>query len=179
MTEQPAPPPASPVLRILLAPLRLVVAVLVVLDELARPVYRPLTHWFASLALIKRAEARIATLPPYAVLFVLAVPLIGVEPLKLLGVYWIGTGRWLSGLLLLGFSYLASFLVVERIYEAGHDKLMQIGWFRTAMGYVTRVRDAVLGWARGTAVWIHGRRLAAEAKRLAGRIAARVRRLIA
>ena len=167
----------SPLLRIVLAPLRLVVAIVVILDELARPAYRPLARWFASLALIRRAERRIAELPPYAVLFVLAVPLVGVEPLKILGVYWIGTGRWLAGLLLLGFAYLASFLVVERIYEAGHEKLMRIGWFRAVMAFVVRIRDTVMAWARGTALWVHGRRIALELKALAVRTGAGLRRL--
>jgi hypothetical protein len=168
----------SLILRILLAPVRLVIAILVVLDELARPVYGPVVRWFAGLALIRRAEARIASLPPYVVLLILAVPLIGVEPLKILGVFWIGTGRVIPGLLLLGFAYGASFLVVERIYHAGHDKLMRIGWFAVIMGYIVRVRDAVIAWARRTAIWRLAHAVAGEVRVLRLALVARVRRML-
>lgn len=164
--------------RILLLPVRLVVTVLVILDEMVRPLYRPVSRWFARLALIRRAEALIARLPPYAVLVVLVVPLIGVEPLKILGVYWMGTGRFVPGLLLLGFAYAASFLVVERIYEAGHAQLFRIRWFAVVMGYVIRIRDAVLGWARDTAVWRAARAIALRVRDLRLAVGAQMRRLL-
>ncbi len=175
---KPLPTVLSILLRVAIAPLRVLVAVLVILDEIARPIYAPVARWFASLTLVHRAETVIAGLPPYAVLTILGVPLIGVEPLKLLGLVWMGSGRWLSGLLLLGFAYAASFLVVERIYHAGREKLMQIGWFSVVMGFVIRVRDVVVGWAKGTAVWALARRLAGEVKRLRQQLAVNVRKLL-
>jgi hypothetical protein len=164
--------------RLALAPLRVLVAILVVIDEIARPLYRPVARWFARLALIRRAEEAIAGLPPYAVLAVLAVPLIGVEPLKVLGFYWMGTGRFVPGLLLLGFAYAASFLVVERIYEAGHAALFRIGWFAAIMGFVIRIRDAVLAWARDTALWRAAKRIAAGVRSFRVAAVMRVRRLL-
>lgn len=145
--------PGRGIITWLLAPLRVLVAIVVVLDELARPIYRPVAAWFASLRLVRRAEAVIATLPPYAVLTVLAVPLIGVEPLKLLALIWLSQGRLLAGVILMGVAYAGSFLLVERIYDAGHAQLMKIRWVAIVMGAVTRIRQAVIGWARGTAVW--------------------------
>ena len=69
-------PPPRGVLSWCLAPLRVLVALVVVLDELARPIYRPVSIWFASLRLVRRAEAFVARLPPYAVLAVLATGLL-------------------------------------------------------------------------------------------------------
>ncbi|WP_293859841.1 hypothetical protein [uncultured Alsobacter sp.] len=145
--------PGSRVVHWLLAPIRVIVAVIVVLDELARPIYRPVAAWFASLRLVRRAEALVATLPPYAVLGILAVPLIGVEPLKVLALIWLSQGRLVAGVVLMGIAYAGSFLLVERIYDAGHAQLMKIRWVAVIMTAVTRIRQAVLQWVRGTAVW--------------------------
>jgi hypothetical protein len=168
----------SLLLRVVLSPLRLLIAVVVVLDELARPVYGPVVRWFSGLALIRRAEAAIAALPPYVVLLVLAVPLIGVEPLKILAVYWIGTGQVLPGLVLLAFAYAASFLVVERIYHAGHEKLMRIGWFAVIMGYIVMVRDRVIAWSRRTAIWRLAHAVAGQVRAVRLALVARVRRML-
>ncbi|MFO1151841.1 MAG: hypothetical protein U1E62_25980 [Alsobacter sp.] len=174
MTEPPERQPLA--LRIALSPVRALIAVLVICDELARPTYRPVIRWFAGLALVHRMERLVASLPPYAVLAVLAVPLVAVEPLKIIGVVWMGTGRFLPGLLMLAFAYGASFLVIERIYEAGREKLFRIRWFAAAMGYVIRVRDAALAWARSTAVYQAGRRWAAELREMRVRMVAGLRR---
>lgn len=147
-----------------LAPLRVIVAVVVVLDELARPVYRPIAAWFGALRLVRRAQAIIATLPPYAVLVVLAVPLVGVEPLKILALIWLGQGRLVAGVILMGIAYAGSFLLVERIYEAGHAQLMKIRWVAVILDAVTRIRQAVIAWARGTAVWAAARAVAARVR---------------
>jgi len=136
-----------------LAPLRFIVAVVVVLDEIARPLYRPVAAWFGSLRLVRRAEALIATLPPYAVLVVLAVPLIGVEPLKVVALIWLSQGRLVAGVVMMAVAYAGSFLLVERIYDAGQAQLMKIRWVAAIIGVITRIRSAVLGWVRTTAVW--------------------------
>lgn len=137
-------------LRVLLAPF---VALVVVLDEIVRPLLQPLLRRFAALRLVARTEAAIARMPPYAVLALLAVPFAVAEPLKILALVVMAHGGLASGLVLLAVAYLASFLVVERIYHAGHAALMTIGWFAAIMGFVVRVREAVLGWLRATPLW--------------------------
>ena len=165
MTEpQHAGTSGSRILSWCLAPLRFLVAVVVVLDELARPIYRPVAAWFGSLRLVRRAQAVIATLPPYAVLVVLAVPLIGVEPLKILALIWLGQGRIVAGVVLMGIAYAGSFLLVERIYEAGHAQLMKIRWVAVILEAITRIRRTVLAWARGTALWAAAMAVAARVR---------------
>lgn len=155
----PDPDPArgGRALDLLLVPVRILVAAVVILDELLRPLYRPVIRWFAALGLIRRMEAVIARMPPYAVLGVLAVPFIGVEPLKILALFWISQGRFVTGLLLLAAAYLGSFLLVERIYDAGEHQLMRIGWFARVMGFVGRIRSAVFTWARSTRAYAAAR----------------------
>jgi hypothetical protein len=175
---KPISPVFSVLLRVVIAQLRALVAVFVILDEIARPIYGPVSRWFSSLTLVHRAESFIAGLPPYVVLAILGVPVVGVEPLKLLGLLWLSSGRWVSGLALLGVAYGASFLIVERIYDAGRDKLMQIGWFCVAMGFVTSVRNKLVNWAKGTAVWVFARRLAGDVKLLRQRLTLGVRQVL-
>ena len=54
--------------------------------------------------------------------------------------------------------------LVERIYEAGHAQLMKIRWVAVILDAVTRIRQAVIAWARGTAVWAAARAVAARVR---------------
>jgi len=53
----------------------------------------------------------------------------------------------------LGFSYLASFLIVERIYHAGREKLLSYGWFAWSIALLTRLRTRALDWVRSSAAY--------------------------
>ena len=139
--------------KILLLPFNIIVAALILLDEIARPVYRPLAQWLASLRLVEAAEAHVARLNRYVILLLLAVPFAIAEPLKIYGVLMLGEGHFVRGIVILGLAYLASFLLIERIYHAGRDKLLSIGWFGWIMGQITRVRAALTAWVKDTAVW--------------------------
>jgi hypothetical protein len=139
--------------RALLLPFEVVVAALLLLDEILRPLYRPLIRWVAGLALVARLEAAIRPLPAVAILALLAVPFGVAEPLKLLGLYWLGTGRFTTGLATLAFAHAASFLLVERIYHAGREKLLTIRWFAAVIGFIVQLRDAILARLRATKLW--------------------------
>lgn len=119
-------------------------AIILIVDAVARPVYRPLLEWFANLAMIHRFEAWIATLPRFVILVFFAVPFIVAEPLKVLAVYLIAIGMVVSGVVLMAVAYLVSFLVVERIYHAGREKLLTYPWFKWGMDRVVFVRDLLL-----------------------------------
>lgn len=156
MSEQGSSPGKKRVrrgLRLLLIPLDLLVGFFVLLDELARPIYRPLLRWFAGLRIVARAEVWIAGLPPYGVLATLALPFAVAEPAKLLALVVMARGAFLPGLLLMGTAHLVSFLVVERIYHAGRAQLLRIGWFAWCMSLLTQIRDAILARLRDTAMW--------------------------
>ncbi|ACA15143.1 conserved hypothetical protein [Methylobacterium sp. 4-46] len=166
------PPSRSLPLRALIALADVAVAAFVIGIELLRPLYRPLYEALSRLALVRRLEAGVARLPRFAILALLAVPFLGVEPLKLVGVVWIAEGRPGRGLALLAGAYLVSFVLVERIYHAGRAKLLTIGWFAVAIGFAARVRGALLAYARATRAW-------GMAAATARRVRALLRRLIA
>lgn len=139
--------------RLLMLPLQILVALFVVIDEVSRPIFRPLIRWFRSLRIVEKSERFVAALPPYAILAVLAVPLAVAEPLKLLSLILIGSGRPVRGILLLVFAHLLSFLLIERIYEAGKPKLMTIGWLGRVIVFVDGIRGRLLAWVKATPVW--------------------------
>ncbi len=149
----PPPPQRGLVLRGLLALLRGVLTVFVVADELLRPLYRPLLRRIAGLRVMKRLEEAVAGLPRPLVLVALAIPFAIAEPLKIFGLVLLAREQFWAGLAVTAFAHLMSFVFVERIYEAGREKLLSYRWFAWIMGQVVRVRDRVLGWVRTTAAY--------------------------
>jgi hypothetical protein len=147
----------NPVLRVLRAIARFVVTIAVViytlLDELLFPLVRPLLRWLGDLKLFQKLGAWIAGLPPYVVLVLLAVPFILIEPAKVFAVYWTATGHVIQGAILLLIAQIVSLLTCERIFHVGHDKLMQIGWFKRLMTWLFGLRDKALNWAKSSKIW--------------------------
>lgn len=136
---------------------RLVVTVAVVvytiLDQLLFPLLRPLLRWLSGLRFFESLGAAIGRLPPYVVLILLAVPFAIIEPLKVFALYWGATGHVVQGGVLLVAAHLLSILTCDRIYHAGREPLLRIGWFRRLMEWLVFLRDRAIGWARETGVW--------------------------
>jgi hypothetical protein len=153
MSLQPDRPQRSLISKVLLAVARAVLTALVLLDEIARPLYRPLANWIAALAIVARMEAAIEKLPRLAILLLLAIPFAIAEPLKIVGVVLIGRGQVAAGIVLLAAAYLASFLIIERIYHAGRDKLLSYRWLAWLMSLVVMLRTRALGWIKASAAY--------------------------
>jgi hypothetical protein len=130
-----------------------VVVVYVILDGIVTPVIRPLLRWVARLRFVISLQDIVATLPPYAILVLLAVPLAFAEPAKIYALYLMTGGHFTTGLVTIAMAYLVSLVVVERIYSAGRTKLATIAWFAKLMDWLTSNRDRFLAWARATRVW--------------------------
>ena len=123
---------------------RAVCAAVVVLDELMRPLFRPIARWFASLDLIRAMERRVARAAPLTVLAMLAVPLLIVEPLKFLSVFWAAGGHAAEGTTVFVLAYLVSFLVLERIYTAGRPQLMTLPLAARVVVWIEAIRASIL-----------------------------------
>ncbi len=168
MSDRSAPSPAPErglLKRGLLAALRAVLTVFIVLDEIARPLYRPLIRRLAGLRVMRRLEEEVAGLPRPLVLLALAIPFAIAEPLKLIGLLLFARGQFWAGLAVTAFAHLMSFVFVERIYHAGRDKLLSYRWFAWIMGQVVRLRDQVLGWVRASAAYAYAVRTRDAARR--------------
>ncbi|MCV9964598.1 hypothetical protein OIU34_22160 [Pararhizobium sp. BT-229] len=143
-------------LRSLTLPIRFLVGLVIVADAAARPIYRPIMDWIASWRMMEAFEAFVARLPRFAILVLFAVPFAVAEPLKVFALLLMASGNVVVGLPLLIFSYLVTFLLVERIYHAGREKLLSYGWFAWAMGYVSQIRERLVEFRNDALSTIRG-----------------------
>jgi len=141
--------------KILIFPLRAIIVFALILDGIFRPLYRPIIKAISRLTFIRKLESRIGGLPRLAILLLLAVPFAIAEPMKIIGLLLIAHGTVKTGIALTILAHLATFLIVERIYHAGREKLLTYAWFAWIMRYVRfdrsfydRFKRATLGWIR-------------------------------
>jgi len=143
--------------RVIRAIARAVVTVAVViytlLDELLFPLFRPLINWLSGLRLFQRLGDWLGRLPPYAALVALGVPFVVIEPMKVVAIWWAGTGHVISGTIGLLLAHALSLLVVERIFHAVYQPLMRIEWLARLLGWTFWLRDRAIAWAKSTAAW--------------------------
>ncbi len=130
----------------------LLVLALLIHDGLAF-ILGPVLRWIKGLELMVRLARFVAVLPPYGVLVMLMLPLVVAEPLKLLGAYWLATGRIVAAVLILAFAYALSLILAERILDAGREKLMTIRWFAVVYGKLVVLHDKVLGFIKASTPW--------------------------
>jgi hypothetical protein len=145
----------SKIRTILVFPLRAIIVFAMVLDGIFRPLYRPVIRALSNLKIIQRLESRIAQLPRLVILLCLAVPFAIAEPMKIIGLVLFAHGAFKSGVVLTIIAHLSTFLIVERIYHAGREKLLTYGWLAWIMRYVRfarsfydRLKLAALSWIR-------------------------------
>lgn len=145
----------SKIRRILVFPIRAIIVLALILDGIFRPLYRPVIRVISRITIIQKLESRIARLPRLAILLCLAVPFAIAEPMKIVGLVLIAHGAFKSGVVLTVLAHLSTFLIVERIYHAGKEKLLTYGWLAWIMRYVRfarafydRAKTSSLSWIR-------------------------------
>jgi hypothetical protein len=65
---------------------------------------------------------------PYKSLAVLLVPLLVVEPAKMVGLAFVGLGHWVVGACMIVGAYAAGVLVVDRLFRVVKSKLYTMRW---------------------------------------------------
>jgi hypothetical protein len=98
-------------------------------------------------AALVRARRRIQKLSPYQSLALLLVPVVLVEPLKLVALFVAGEGHWLTGTGMIIGAYAFSLLVVERLFRAVKPKLMTLSWFAKLWTRLVALRNKVIPWS--------------------------------
>ncbi len=128
MPESITPPrrPSNPLLAALRLAFRFVCSVVILLDELVRPLYRPLLQRLADLRLMQALEVWVAAQPPYLVLLLIGLPYVVVEPLKFLSLAVAAHGHVKTGTLAFLVANLVSFVLIERVFSAGKPQLMTL-----------------------------------------------------
>ena len=147
-----------------------IISVYVVLNAVFSPLFGPLVRALLRMRLFAWLAQGIARLPPYAVLVALLVPLVIFEPPKVLALYWLATGHVMRGVVALVLSYAGSLLLVERVFAAGHDKLMSIGWFAALVGFALAIRDPILVWIRTRPLFVEIKAWVAERRQMLARL---------
>ena len=89
---------------------------------------------------------RLARLGPYTALVIVLIPLLIVEPLKLIALVIAGEGHWLTGTAVLVAAYAVSILIVERLFRLLKPNLMRLRWLQRAWGWWQSVRARALSW---------------------------------
>lgn len=140
--------PLSGVLAVLRVVFRVLCAALILIDELVRPLYRPLLRRLAALELMKAFERWVGGFPPYVILVLIVVPYAIVEPLKFVALLWIADGHVRTGTVLFLLAYLVSFVLIERTFSAGRDKLMTLPWMAWIIVTIGSIRRMVVAWLR-------------------------------
>ncbi|MBP2314763.1 hypothetical protein [Azospirillum soli] len=133
-----------------LRPVVTTVAVLYFLiDAVVFGVIRPFAAWVGSWPVFARVARWVAGLGPYPTLVLFLVPLVVLEPAKPLGLYLMGTGHALEGVVVIGTAEVLKITLVERLFHMSRDKLLTIPAF--AWGYVRVVRW--LDWLKALPAW--------------------------
>jgi hypothetical protein len=96
---------------------------------------------------LAQTRRRLQKMSPYLSLVLLLVPLLLVEPLKLVAVFVAGKGHWLTGTGMLVGAYAASLLFVERLFRIVKPKLMMLDWFARLWTWFITLRNKVIPWA--------------------------------
>lgn len=135
------------------------------LDATFGPFVRPVIAWASGLKLFRRLGGWIGGLPPYGALALLAAPFAAIEPFKFVALYWLAEGHFALGAGALFCAHLLSLLVCERIFHAGKARMLEIGWFAAAYGFVDGLRTRAMAWLRSTAAWAAAASVAARIRR--------------
>jgi hypothetical protein len=98
-------------------------------------------------------ERRIARLPSYAALALLAVPALAILPIKLAAVWIITRGHALTGLMVIAVAKLVGTAVLARLFALTRPALMRIEWFACAFARWTEWKTELLAWVRASAAW--------------------------
>jgi hypothetical protein len=83
-------------------------------------------------------------LPPWAVLFVFAIPFIVMTPLKFLELYFLATRNWFGAVSVIVLIKLLGLGLTAFIFEVTRAKLLEMAWFRRMYNWFLWARD----WAR-------------------------------
>lgn len=124
-------------------------AIYFVADVLFATVARPISRWFASHFPMYRIRAWIKSLPPYPCLALFSVPVILLEPVKMIAAYMAATGQLITAAATFVIGEILKLVLVERLFELTKSKLMRIPAFAWAYGYYDRAK----AWLKQTEAW--------------------------
>jgi hypothetical protein len=145
--------PVTLLKRLLAAPVVLVAAVIILIedwlwDDLAR-----LAAAIGRLPVFRGIETAIAGLPPYLALACFGLPTLLLVPVKLAALYFISHGKATLGLLTVIGAKVVGTAMVARIFALTKPKLMRIEWFAWLYQRFSAFKARVYGAIKGTSLY--------------------------
>jgi hypothetical protein len=134
----------------------------VIVEDFVWEAVRVLARSLGRLALVRRLEAMLASASPPLALVAFAVPVLLVEPAKLLGFALLAQGRFLPGVAVLAAAYGLGTVLLVRVWSVCRPALLT---YRTIAWSVDRLawfRSAIHAWLEGIALWHRFRALQIE-----------------
>ena len=130
--------------RILKPVVCLLAVIYFLVDAAFMPIAKHVSDWVAGRLVLQRLRTWIVSLRPYPTLFLFAVPVAVLEPIKPVSLYLIGIGYIFEGLTALIMGELLKLVIVERLFCLSRDKLMAIPAFAWTYGKYRQARDRVV-----------------------------------
>jgi hypothetical protein len=124
-------------------------AIYFIADVLLLGLVRPISRWLAANFPMPKARTWIRSLPPYPCLALFSVPVIILEPVKMVAAYMAATGQFLWAAITFVIGELMKLLLIEHLFELTKTKLMRIPTFAWAYNHYARWK----GWVKQTAAW--------------------------
>jgi hypothetical protein len=151
--ERKPPSPLRLLKRLLTAPVVLVAAVIILIedwlwDDLAR-----LAAAIGRLPVFRLIETAIAGLPPYLALACFGLPTLLLVPVKLAALYFISHGKATLGLLTVIGAKVVGTAMVARIFALTKPKLMRIKWLAWLYERFTTFKARVYGAIKGNSLY--------------------------
>ena len=95
---------------------------------------------------LARLRRYLQQMGPYLSVILLTVPFAFAEPVKIVALYVIGKGSWVTGGAMLITAYAISVCIVERLFRVLKSKMMTLRWFAVPWDWFVRIRDKALNW---------------------------------
>ena len=150
--------------RILGAPLILLAALWLFLEEWLWDRLADLMAFLARLPAVRALEQRIAALPPYAAMTLFLVPLALLLPFKIAALWLLARGDVMFGIALFLAAKVLGTALVAWIYSHCRSSLLTVRWFAACHRAFVRFRDYIHARLAELGVWRAARALTARAR---------------
>lgn len=142
----------------------LIGALLFLVEEWLLRAFARVIRWLDAMPALRWFESRLARLPAFIALAVLLVPVALLFPVKIMGLWMIGNGRFVGGCCVMLAAKLLSTAIVARIFIACRPQLMTMEWFARLHAWLLEVRDQVHRWIEEQPAWHAVRRASRRAR---------------
>jgi hypothetical protein len=132
-----------------------------------------LTGWLGRLPLLRRLEKRIARLPPYGAMALLAVPAAMLFPFKIAALWAMARGYVTLGIIVILAAKIVGTAFVAHLFALCRPQMLQIRWFAALYHWVIRTKSWL--YARLAAMPVY-RRTRAVLRRVRSRLRTWMRR---